>query len=78
MALSDNTHLAEEYFESLWERCEDVHDNGRQELGILPVPSGGFLVLSRSPGEWTAWLMTTAGDCKPAKTGHLKRILESL
>lgn len=74
--MGENMHLAEEYFESLWSRCETEQSNGRQDLASLPLPAGGFLLLCRTPGAWTAWLLSPSGECKPAKSSHLRRILE--
>lgn len=57
----ENIELA---LDTLWTAATVFPGEGAVELGVVPLPSGSFLILARQPGECVYWRVTAEGELR--------------
>lgn len=73
-----NVHLEEELYDALSQHVSCSEESRGNELGIVQLQGGDFLVLFTKPGLQKAYYVASDGTMKPASTTRIQRALEAL
>jgi hypothetical protein len=73
-----NLHVEEELLESLAQHVSTSEQSGQNELGIVQLLNGDFLLLHSTPGRQRAYYVDPDGTIKPASAARIARALEVL
>lgn len=73
-----NMHVEEELLDALAQHVSASERSRQNELGIVQLLSGDFMLVFTGPGVQRAYYVDADGNVKPASTARISRVLESL
>ena len=73
-----NLHVEEELLDALSQHVSVSEQSRQNELGIIQLLDGDFLVLFTTPGQQRAYYVDPEGNMRPASATRVERALESL
>lgn len=73
-----NMHVEEELLDALGQHVSVSETSRNNELGIVQLLNGDFMLLFTGPGTQRAFYVDADGNVKPASTTRISRALESL
>lgn len=73
-----NVHVQEELLTALAEHVSCNEISGHNELGVIQLLDGDFMILFTTPGLQRAFYVSPTGDIKLASAARIERALEVL
>lgn len=73
-----NVHVQEELLTALAEHVSCSEVSRQNELSVIQLLDGDFMLLFSAPGEQKAFYVSPEGDVKLASAARIKRALEVL
>lgn len=62
-------------YHTLWTAAVQ-HDGAAQvQLGVLPLRTGGFAIVSRQDTDYQAWMLSSTGELRPLEAHHVVRLI---
>lgn len=73
-----NLHVEEELLDALAQHVSVSESSNQNELGIVQLMHGDFMVLFTTPGQQKAYYVDSEGNMKIASSARIQRVLEGL
>lgn len=66
-------------YQTLWALSEvEVSGAADRSMGVLPLRSGGFALVSKQDTTIQAWMLSAGGELRPLEGIHLVRLVSHL
>ena len=73
-----NVHVQEELLTALSEHVSASESSRGNELGVVQLLQGDFMLVFTAPGIQKAFYVSAEGEVRPASTARIERALEVL